>query len=105
MSATANDTATVWEPPANGIVGGYTGSNINILRALTAFAAIAWYNCVELFFLIPLRFKHCTGLYFWSLMITNLAVLIYQIGAWCNMNNITVSLLTQTFQNVGWYAE
>ena len=101
-NTTASSTAIRWEPPANGIVGGYTGDDINILRVMTAFAAIAWYNCAELFFLIPLRFKRCSGLYFWSLMVTNTAVLVYQIGSWCNMNNITEPMLTQTFQNLGW---
>ena len=68
-----------------------------------AFSAIAWYNCGELILLILIRFKKRKGLYFWSLMITAWAIIIYQIGVWGKMVNITRnSLITQTLDNIGW---
>ncbi|GAB7339878.1 hypothetical protein MBLNU457_6410t1 [Dothideomycetes sp. NU457] len=89
--------------PSNGIVGGYTGNNTSILRVMMAFSAIAWYNCGELILLILIRFKKRKGLYFWSLMITAWAIIIYQIGVWGKMVNITrYSLITQTLDNIGW---
>jgi len=89
--------------PSNGIVGGYTGDNTSILRVMMAFSAIAWYNCGELILLIMIRFKKRKGLYFWSLMITAWAIIIYQIGVWGKMVNITNnSLITQTLDNIGW---
>ncbi|KAF2223903.1 hypothetical protein BDZ85DRAFT_116164 [Elsinoe ampelina] len=87
----------------NGIAGGYTGDNVNILRAMIAFSAIAWYNCAELIFLICLRFKKWKGLYFWSLMVTSWAIVIYQIGSWGKMRNIAGNpTLMTVFTNVGW---
>ncbi|KAF4552939.1 Hypothetical protein D9617_8g049520 [Elsinoe fawcettii] len=97
------DSTTSATLPSNGIAGGYTGDNVNILRAMIAFSAIAWYNCAELIFLICLRFKRWRGLYFWSLMVTSWAIVIYQIGSWGKMRNITGNPAAMTvLTNVGW---
>ncbi|TKX26572.1 hypothetical protein C1H76_1104 [Elsinoe australis] len=94
-----------FSPPSNGITGGYTGNNVNILRAMIAFSAIAWYNCAELIFLICLRFKRWRGLYFWSLMATSWAIVLYQIGSWGKMRNIVdVPAAMTVITNVGWIA-
>lgn len=72
---------------------------------MTAFAAIAWYNAIELIILSFLRFKKKTGLYFWSMFITSFFIIVYQIGAWGKMVEITTDkyqLVTVTFLNVGW---
>lgn len=72
---------------------------------MTAFAAIAWYNAIELIILSFLRFKKKKGLYFWSMFITSFAIIVYQIGAWGKMLQITgdrYRLITVTFLNVGW---
>ncbi|PNS16281.1 hypothetical protein CAC42_6388 [Sphaceloma murrayae] len=89
--------------PSNGIAGGYTGDNVNILRAMIAFSAIAWYNCAELIFLICLRFKRWRGLYFWSLMVTSWAIVLYQLGSWGKMRNIVAQPVAMTVvTNIGW---
>ena len=89
--------------PQNGITGGYPGHNQVILRAMTAFAAISWYNAIELIILVLLRFKRKVGLYFWSMLITAASIIIYQVGAWGKMMQIThTSLVVITFLNVGW---
>ena len=72
---------------------------------MTAFAAIAWYNAIELIILSFLRFKTKKGLYFWSMFITSFSIIIYQVGAWGKMLQITTArdqLVTVTFLNVGW---
>ncbi|KAF2152102.1 hypothetical protein K461DRAFT_162301 [Myriangium duriaei CBS 260.36] len=104
MSSTA---ALLWRgytPPSNGIAGGYTGDNINVQRAMIAFSAIAWYNSVELIFLICIRFKKWKGLYFWSLIVTSWAIIVYQIGSYGKMTHIYDShpALMTTLTNIGW---
>ena len=74
---------------------------------MTAFSAIAWYNAIEIIFLVLFRFKKHEGLYFWSLLVSSVAILVYQIGSWGNMFSIAGScypdiFIMVTFQNVGW---
>lgn len=70
---------------------------------MTAFTAIAWYNSIELIILCMLRFKKKTTLYFWSMLITSFFIIVYQIGSWGKMLQITNhQLITVTFLNVGW---
>lgn len=74
--------------PKNGITGGYSGEDPVILRAMLAFTAIAWYNAAELVILVFLVFKRYSGLYFWSLLITSLAIIPYAAGAWTKLVNL-----------------
>ena len=98
-------TSSTWEPPQNGISGGYTGDNRHILQAMTAFAAIAWYNAMETIIIVLLFFKKYSGLYFWSLIVTSLSVILYQVGSWGKMVQLTPSAVTtEALTNVGWYA-
>jgi hypothetical protein len=91
--------------PSNGLAGGYRGGNETILRAMTAFTAIAWYNAIEIIFLTFLRFKKYEGLYFYSLLVTSVAIIVYQLGSWGNMLQLyEPTLLFVIFQNIGWYA-
>ena len=90
--------------PSNGIAGGYTGGNNSVIRAMVAFSAIAWYNSIELIFIICIRFKKWRGLYFWSLMSTSFAIIIYQIGCYGKMNRIIPNhpAIMSALTNVGW---
>jgi hypothetical protein len=47
---------------------------------MTAVTAIAWYNSIEILILIVFTFKKYTGLYFWALFCTNLAVIPWATG-------------------------
>lgn len=65
------------------------------------------YNAIELIFLSIFRFKKHEGLYFWSLLVSAFAIIVYQIGSWGNMFSIDGKcypdiLIMITFQNVGW---
>lgn len=99
----ANSTSITSEQPSNGVVGGYTGDNVNIKRVMMAFTAIAWYNAIEIMFLAFFQFKRYTGLYFWSLMVTACAIILYETGVWAKMDNVVPeTLITQTLDNIGW---
>lgn len=74
---------------------------------MTAFTAIAWYNAIELIFITLFRFKKHEGLYFWSLLVTAFATIVYATGSWGNMFQIAGTcypnvLIMLTLQNVGW---
>ncbi|KAI9727989.1 MAG: hypothetical protein M1828_005394 [Chrysothrix sp. TS-e1954] len=87
----------------NGISGDYSGDNETIYRALTAFTAIAWYNAAELIVLVLVVFKKYTGLYFWSLLITSIAVIPYSIGAWMKLVSPNVSpYISVSFLSLSW---
>lgn len=73
-----SDQSNTFVPPSNGISGGYTGDDVTIKRAMVAFTAIAWYNSLELIFLVLFRFKKHEGLYFWSLLVTSFAIIVYR---------------------------
>jgi hypothetical protein len=90
--------------PSNGISGGYQGENRGILSSMTAFTAIALYNAVEIILLIFVVFKKYQGLYFWSLLITTMSVIPYQLGAWMKQNRIIdVEMLNVTLSSLGWF--
>ena len=72
---------TVGAGSTNGMnSGGINGASPVILRSLTAFTAIGWYNACELLILIFFAFKRYRGTYFWSLLITTLSLFPYGFG-------------------------
>jgi hypothetical protein len=90
--------------PSNGISGGYQGKNRGILASMTAFTAIALYNAVEIILLIFVVFKRYRGLYFWSLLITTMSVIPYQLGAWMKQNRIIdIAMLNVSLSSLGWF--
>lgn len=91
------------ENAQNGIIGGYGGGNANIYRVMTAFAAIAWYNSIELLILIFVVFKKYQGLYFWSMLLTSAAIIPYEVGAWGRQVGIIHSSVAgQIISSIGW---
>jgi hypothetical protein len=58
---------------------GWTMENYEAL--LTGiFLGIAYYNCLELFIFIFHTFRRNAGLYFWSMLLTNIGILTHAIG-------------------------
>src|SRR5215469_6953378 len=55
-------------------------TTFQIAQLITAFAGIALYNVVELLVLIALTFRRRHGLYFWSLIISTVAIVPYTLG-------------------------
>ena len=71
---------------------------------MTVFSAIAWYNAAEILTLILFVFKKYSGLYFWSLLLTTIAVIPYQFGAWTKQNIFLphLEMLSVTLSSLGW---
>jgi len=90
--------------PSNGVTGGYQGNNRGVISSMTVFTSIAVYNAIEVLLLILVVFKKYHGLYFWSLLITTLSVIPYQLGVWMKQNNIiNPVMLSITLSSVGWF--
>ncbi|PWY93971.1 integral membrane protein [Aspergillus sclerotioniger CBS 115572] len=57
--------------PPEGLIGGYQGGSIVIKILMAVFSAIALYNAVELVILIFLTFTRYSGLYFWTMLLSD----------------------------------
>jgi hypothetical protein len=55
-------------------------TTVHISMLITAFAGIALYNVVEILVLIFFTFKKRRGLYFWSLLVSGIAIIPYTLG-------------------------
>ncbi|KAH0341434.1 integral membrane protein, partial [Aureobasidium melanogenum] len=86
----------------NGITGGYKGENAIIIRAMIAFTAIAWYNAAEIIILVLVVFKRYSGLYFWSLLITAISIIPYQVGAWLKQVGEADAMGMIILSSIGW---
>jgi hypothetical protein len=73
MSPSASNAATALMHQSG--PGGETRSQV-----LTAFAAIAWYNAIELIVLCFVTFKRRRGCYFWSLLISSISIIPNCLG-------------------------
>lgn len=62
------------------IRGGYEGSSFAVEAIVVFCCALAMYNAVELTGLILFTFSRFRGLYFWSLPVTSLSIILYALG-------------------------
>lgn len=65
---------------AEGLGQGHVDINQATFRAFVVMATIAFYNVVELMFLIFITFKRYSGLYFYSLTFASLGVFLHGLG-------------------------
>jgi hypothetical protein len=65
---------------------------------------LSLYNAVELLILIPVTFKHYSGLYFWSLLVASAGVIPYSVGYVLVYYNVTYDFIGYTIDTVGWCA-
>lgn len=63
---------------------------------------IAGYNAIEGFVLIMLTFRTHTGLYFWSLIIADLGILMYMVFVTLWYFNLTIRLAALLPLYIGW---
>lgn len=89
--------------------GGLTAGRIQVENALfialLVMATIAFYNVVELLFLITATFKRYKGLYFWSMIISSLGVFLHGMGFLMKFFELTtLTYLSVTIVTIGWYA-
>lgn len=76
----------------------YSAGGIVRAHILTVFAAIAWYNAIELIILCFVSFKRRRGCYFWSLLVSSVSLFPQVLGFvllfFTNVNpSICVSLI------------
>ncbi|KAJ5787642.1 hypothetical protein N7457_002632 [Penicillium paradoxum] len=73
----ATDTAT---SVATSLIHDYGGSDAVRTGIFAAFAALAWYNSIELIILCLFSFRRWNGNYFWSLLISSACIVPYCLG-------------------------
>ena len=88
----------------SGIGAGPIKADLAIYTAVTILTALAWYNVLELNFLIFNSFKRYGGLYFWSLFVCGCGTALHALGFILKFfptgTNIYLSVSIIT---VGWY--
>ncbi|KUM56325.1 hypothetical protein ACN42_g10894 [Penicillium freii] len=65
---------------ATTLISTYGASDITRTGIFAAFAALAWYNVIELMILCLFSFKRWKGTYFWSLLIASVCIIPYCLG-------------------------
>jgi hypothetical protein len=78
--------------------GRYSASSV----ILTLSVALALYNSLEMVLLIATTFRRWRGLYFWSLSICNLGVVLYTIGMMTTYFDLSVLWLSKVLNDAGW---
>lgn len=65
---------------ATSFISTYGASDIARSGIFAAFAAVAWYNVIELIILCFFSFKRWNGNYFWSLLLSSVCIIPYCLG-------------------------
>ncbi|KAH7468367.1 hypothetical protein H9L39_16593 [Fusarium oxysporum f. sp. albedinis] len=65
--------------------------------------AIACYNCVEILISLLSRFKRHDGLYFWSMVVATLGIVLHSIVVLLRYYSLGPNFLLCVFTCVGWY--
>ena len=87
-----------------GLVAGPLHENTAVYTAIVIFTALAWYNVLELSFLIFNSFKRYGGLYFWSLLVCAWGTALHALGFILKFFPCGANIyLTVTIITVGWY--
>ena len=66
-------------------------------------STLSLYNGLELLLLILVTFKKRNGLYFWSLLIASLGVMVYTLGYVLDYFRLTYILVGDIINNIGWW--
>ena len=78
--------------------GEYTADSVIV----TLSVALALYSSLEMILLISTTFKSWRGLYFWSLSLCNLGVILYTIGMMMGYFDLGVKWLGKAIDDIGW---
>ncbi|KAJ5979559.1 hypothetical protein N7481_006857 [Penicillium waksmanii] len=90
--------------PWDWITGSYTGNSNGVRITIATFLGVALYNVIELLVLIFLTFKRYQGLYFWSILIASMGILLYSIGYLIKFFGLTsATWVPLTLLTVGWW--
>jgi hypothetical protein len=77
--------------PPPGLVHGLENHSFEVKATVAVFLAIALFNSLELVILVCWTFHQRRGLYFWSLLLSSLAIILY--GAGSILHYYTIGLL------------
>lgn len=71
---------------------------------VTLSIALALYNSLEMVLLLLSTFKRWRGLYFWSLCVCNLGVILYALGIMLTFFKLAIAWLNLVILDIGWVA-
>lgn len=102
------DRAPSWTDPGAGLTpdGRRNNHAVSMRIFIISVALLSVYNAVELAVLCFLTFKHYRGLYFYSLLISGLAIIPYSLGFLLDLLDITTGKtrwVAITLITVGWW--
>lgn len=87
----------------DGLVHGFHGSWF-VKSIMIVFTSLAFYNAIELVILILFTFQRYTGLYFWSMLLSNMfGVIPHALGYLLIYFNIGPLALALTLSTIGYY--
>ena len=76
----------------------YSAESVIVTLAI----ALSLYNTLELFLAISATFKKWRGLYFWSMLISTIGVVLYALGMMLMYFELCVLWLSKVILDVGW---
>jgi hypothetical protein len=78
--------------------------NMTPAKALTivSFAGVAWYNSIELQVMIWMTFRRRHGLYFYSLLVASIGIVVDALGMLLKLFNLTNTFVAITVIISGW---
>ncbi|KAI3579734.1 hypothetical protein IWW34DRAFT_819046 [Fusarium oxysporum f. sp. albedinis] len=77
--------------------------SLPINMTIAGLFAIACYNCVEILISLLSRFKRHDGLYFWSMVVATLGIVLHSIVVLLRYYSLGPNFLLCVFTCVGWY--
>ena len=88
-----------------GITSDHVNADTVVFITLVVMATVAFYNVIELIFLLLATFKRYKGLYFWSMMVSSLGCFLHGLGFLMKFFHITKAVnLSVTIVTIGWYS-
>ncbi|KAF4465899.1 hypothetical protein FALBO_7247 [Fusarium albosuccineum] len=93
MAATAGDTGET----------GPISASLPINMTIAGFFAVACYNCVEILISLANRFKRHDGLYFWSMLVATLGIILHSIVVLLRYYSLGPNFRLCVLTCVGWY--
>ena len=89
---------------SEGVTAGRINVNQATFRAIVIMSSIAFYNVIELMFLIFVTFKRYSGLYFYSIVASSLGCFLHGMGFLMKFFQLTqYDYFSVTIITIGWY--
>lgn len=80
------------------------GGKFQVLAVIVILCStLSLYNALELLLLLLVTFKRRSGLYFWSLLVSSLGVILYSVGYISDYFHLTYTLVGDIINNIGWW--